>query len=71
MTLAQKLEKCARSIKAHVERGGGLNCNRGFELVDRYNALRAELRESDWKEWVRYCADNDHHYSHDGYDLFQ
>jgi hypothetical protein len=70
MTVIQKLEKCKASIAAHIKRGAGLNSQRGYELVDRYEGLRLAAYELKNSEWAEYCKANDMAVGHDGYDLF-
>lgn len=68
----EQLEQARASINAHVGRGGGLNSNRGHDLVDRYNALKETLygTTEGLVAWVSYCGKYGFDTRHDGYDLF-
>jgi len=72
MTPVQKIRKTLATIEAYRRRGGNWGTQRALELVDRYNDQKAAvLAGGGWnRDWLDYCASEDAHPSHDGYDLF-
>jgi hypothetical protein len=71
-TFRQKLEKCRKSLEAHVARGGTPKALRGMHLIDRYNGLRNQRSddESVFAEWAVYCKDHGFSHRHDAGDFF-
>jgi len=65
-----KLCKTLRSIRNFTARGGSLNAIRGQQLVDRYNALRFAVLNSNLDRWNTYCDETGMSREHTGYDLF-
>jgi hypothetical protein len=71
-TLRQKLEKCRKTLEAHVSRGATPAAQRSMDLIDRYNGLRNQKMDSQasFDEWVLYCQANGFDYRHDAGDFF-
>jgi hypothetical protein len=72
-TVVEKLNKTLNSINAHMARGGKHSSQRGMELIDRYNDLKAEAVSVGGysnPEWKAYCAKIKCDLSHDAYDFY-
>jgi len=65
-----KLARTFQSILNHVKRGGTIKSQRGSQLVDRYNELKAAMIHNDHDRWLAFCNMQKAAFDHDGYDLF-
>lgn len=72
LTYLQKLEKCLKSINAHVARGNTPAGMRSMNLIDRYDGLRLKGMDDELvlSEWHSYCKDHGFATSHRATDLF-
>jgi hypothetical protein len=68
----KKLEKCRKSLQAHVSRGSTPASLRSMMLIDRYQGLRSEIigNESALNEWAAYCRDHGMDFRHTAGDFF-
>lgn len=71
-TFRQKLEKCRRSLEAHVARGYTPAAYRSMLLIDRYQGLRLQIvdNEANFDEWVAYCKEHGLDFRHKAGDFF-
>lgn len=71
-TPVEKIEKTLATIEAFRARGGNYGTQRAMELIDRYGDQKAAILNGGGynKAWLDYCAKNEAHPSHTGYDLF-
>lgn len=67
-TVVQKLEKCYKSIQAHISRGGTARSIRGENLAIRYDALRDDAIAQD--AWADYCRAHELEFGHTAFDCF-
>lgn len=67
------LNKTRSSISNFVSRGGAMNTDRGYDLLDRYGELLDEAQERNHHNinlWNEYCDSMNLSHYHDQYDLF-
>ena len=72
LTFRQKLEKCRKSLMAHVDRSNTPKGRRSVELIDHYQGLRSQIVGDDTtsKEWAAYCQGHGFDFRHDAGDFF-
>ena len=67
------LNKTKISINNFIWRGGTMNSDRGYDLLDRYGELMDEAKERNDRGinlWKEYCASHVISFDHDQYDMF-
>jgi len=63
-----KLDKTAKSLRSHVNRGNTPAGMRSMELIDRYGDLRNKALATG--VWAKHCESHSYDFNHDAYDFF-
>ena len=67
-TTEQKMDKVHNSLSNHVARGNRNNQTRSWDLMDRYNDTKEQMRDAG--KWEAWCSKKGYCRSHDAGDSF-